>query len=108
MKRIPCIKITNQKWSYLKPILRSLGYNTSLVDDKAFTQHPFLLLDAGGKIGYCSNLPSPYTPANPFREIIEDEEKFLELAASLTGRIYKKKDSSKSSLSPNKEISDQE
>lgn len=53
--KVPYIQYDQDKWEFIKSTLEKIGYSFKYISD--WGSCPYLLLDFGGQIGTCSNLP---------------------------------------------------
>lgn len=80
--KVPCIKISNKDWDYIKPILEGFGYETDLVDKTIKSPLNYLIINCNGEIGTCNNL-SDHVLAHHDRYLVKNKEEFLKKAAKL-------------------------
>lgn len=95
--KTPYIKINNKDWEYIEPILKDFGYNTKKV--KNIDDGSYLILNDDGIIGNCLNVNENSLANINFlniRYLVNDIEEFLEIAAHLTLKKYKKRMDKKS------------
>lgn len=85
--KTPYIKYDSKSWTYIKNNLEHLGYRIVLIS--SWESYPYIVLDFQGQIGECSNLTSKEASS---RYEMTDIEEFLERAAILIGKQYKRKD----------------
>lgn len=97
--KVPCIKINNKDWNYIKPILEGFGYETGLVDMTIESPLDYLIINCNGKIGNCNNL-SDRVLTDHDRYLVKDKEEFLRKAAELIGKTYKKKEFTLKDIKP--------
>lgn len=83
----PRIKYDPEKWKYIKTNLEELGYRLLCLSGWKFC--PYIVLDFTGSVGKCSNL-SERESSNRYE--VTNVEEFLEIAAILMGKQYKRKD----------------
>lgn len=83
----PRIKYDPKRWEYIKTNLKKLDYRILCLSRWEFC--PYIVLDLRGEIGKCSNL-SERESSNRYE--VTDAEEFLERAAILIGKQYKRKD----------------
>lgn len=83
----PRIKYDPEKWEYIKTNLEELGYRLLCLSGWKFC--PYIVLDFIGNVGKCSNL-SERESSNRYE--VTNVEEFLEKAAILMGKQYKRKD----------------
>lgn len=84
--KVPCIKISNEDWNYVKPILKEFGYDTDLVDMTIESPFNYLILNCNGEIGTCNNL-SDRVLEHHDRYLVKNKEEFLKKAAELIGYL---------------------
>lgn len=84
--KTPRIKYDPEKWEYIKTNLEELGYRILCLSKWEFC--PYIVLDFIGNTGNCSNL-SELESSNRYE--VTDIEEFLERAAILMGKQYKRK-----------------
>ena len=58
--KVPCIKINNKDWNYIKPILEGFGYETDLVDMTIESPLDYLIIDCNGKLLITLSVASVY------------------------------------------------
>lgn len=83
----PRIKYDPEKWEYIKTNLEEFGYNLLCLSRWEFC--PYIVLDFVGNVGKCSNL-SERESSNRYE--VTNVEEFLEKAATLISKQYKRKD----------------
>lgn len=91
MLKIPVIKCNSDLWETIKPLLEEWGYEC-MPNVSNWNQFPYLTLNIDGHFGKVGCITQP-DGGNLFRynrEIVFKEEDFLNIAASLKGRIYHK------------------
>lgn len=90
MEKIPCIKCTSKLWEYIKPYLEEFGYKPGLSFDSNWTSYPILAINSRYLDVY-TNINFLYK--NDKKHIlVNNVEEFLEKAARLKGKTYKRKD----------------
>lgn len=93
MEKIPCIKYNPNTWNYIKEQLESFGYKGVLLNDN-WTIDPYIIINLDNNLGNYSNVSEDGKLCHN-REIVNNTEEFLERAASLMGKTYKRKDMKK-------------
>lgn len=90
MEKIPCIRIDSKLIKYIEPYLIEWGYKEScpitFVEDL-----PLLVINVNGNFGNFTNI-GEYRKYDFNRILVNNPEEFLERAASLMGKTYKRKD----------------
>lgn len=89
MEKIPCIKYNPNTWDYIVKQLESFGYKRYWIS--SWENCPYIILNLGGQLGEYSNVVSNCT-LDYNREIVNSTEEFLERAAKLMNKTYKRKD----------------
>lgn len=86
MEKIPCIKCTPALWEYIKPFLKEWKYMFGSIG--VFEKYQLLVINYnGGEM--CTNVNiSEQFDYN--RELVTNVEEFLERAAKLKGKTYKR------------------
>jgi hypothetical protein len=88
--KVPCIKYNPENWEYIKSTLETFGYSITNLD--GWKYYPYITLNLGGTIGQLSNITEAAASDIHYnREIITNIEEFLERAAILIGKQYKRK-----------------
>lgn len=87
--KIPCIKYNPNTWNYIKEQLESFGYEGIWIS--SWKSHPYIVINLSGNLGDYSNVSSTEVLCYN-REIINNTEEFLERAAKLMNKTYKRKD----------------
>lgn len=89
MKKIPCIKYNPNTWDYIKEQLESFGYKEALLNDN-WTINPYIVINLANILGNYSNVDENDKLCHN-REIVNNTEEFLERAAKLMNKTYKRK-----------------
>lgn len=89
MKKIPCIKYNPNTWDYIKEQLESFGYKQVLLNDN-WGINPYIVINLSNKLGDYSNVDE-FDKLSHNRELVNDTEEFLERAAKLMNKTYKRK-----------------
>lgn len=90
MGKIPCIKYNPNTWDYIKEQLESFGYTKVLLNDN-WTIDPYIIINLDNNLGNYSNVSEDGKLCHN-REIVNSTEEFLERAAKLMNKTYKRKD----------------
>lgn len=90
MEKIPCIKYNPKNWEYIKQTLESFGYVQYKLD--RWDECPYIVINLGNRLGLYSNVKGTAIRDTYDRVIIDNEEEFLERAAKLKGKTYKRND----------------
>lgn len=87
MKKIPCIEYNSNTWDYIKERLESFGYKKYWMS--SWEDCPYIVINLSGKLGDYSNV-TEFDALNHNRKIVNSTEEFLERAAKLMNKTYKK------------------